>query len=365
MSVHSKKKVPFLFGLVFRIILIVAGAAMVLSYISIYVDPSKFGVPLFFGLYFIPILFINICLMVMALMNRSRSVWIPIIVILPALLFTELFFKFGSNNSTNKEGIKLKIESYNVGMFSSSRKKLNRAECRAAIIERIKSNNADIVCCQEFYVDSISQADSILPEYKYKFYHFYKVRNNKRFGNIIFSKYPIISSGELTFPKSTNLSIYIDIDHYGRKIRIYNNHLESYNISFAAIVQKLSDKTNRNRKEIQNDFIDVHEKMLGTFIKRSDQVNMILDNIHKSNFPAIICGDFNDTPMSYTYHKLATGRKDSFKESGKGFGSTFTILWPLLRIDYILFPEKFDSISHVIGKEKFSDHYPIIAEIVI
>ena len=141
--------------------------------------------------------------------------------------------------------------------------------------------------------------------------------------------------------------------------------MESYNISFASIVQRLSDKTNRNRREISNDFIEVHEKMLGSFIKRSDQVNMILNTIYKSNYPAIICGDFNDTPMSYTYHKLSSGRKDSFKESGKGFGSTFTILWPLLRIDYILFPEKFDSTRHIIGKEKFSDHYPIIAEIVI
>ena len=365
MATHSRKKSPFLFGFVFRIILIVAGTAMVLSYISIYVDPSKFGVPLFFGLYFIPILFINICLMIMAIINRSRSVWIPLIVILPSLLFTELFFKFGSNNNINKEGIKLKIESYNVGMFSSSRKKLNRGECRAAILECIRGNNADIVCCQEFYVDSIPQADSLLPEYKYKFYHFFKVKNGKHFGNIIFSKFSIISSGKLTFHKSTNLSIYIDIDHYGRKIRIYNNHLESYNISFASIVQRLSDNTNRNRREISNDFIEVHEKMLGSFIKRSDQVNMILNTLYKSNYPAIICGDFNDTPMSYTYHKLSSGRKDSFKESGKGFGSTFTILWPLLRIDYILFPEKFDSTRHIIGKEKFSDHYPIIAEIVI
>src|SRR5574344_1855629 len=175
MATHSRKKSPFLFGFVFRIILIVAGTAMVLSYISIYVDPSKFGVPLFFGLYFIPILFINICLMIMAIINRSRSVWIPLIVILPSLLFTELFFKFGSNNNINKEGIKLKIESYNVGMFSSSRKKLNRVEFRAAIIEYILRNNSYIFSCQDFYVDSIPHPVSLLPEYKYKFYHFFKV----------------------------------------------------------------------------------------------------------------------------------------------------------------------------------------------
>ena len=107
----------------------------------------------------------------------------------------------------------------------------------------------------------------------------------------------------------------------------------------------------------------MHEKMKGTTIKRSDQVNTILEHIESSRHPVIICGDFNDTPISYTYHKLAQGRKDSFREAGKGFAATFAPAWPLLRIDYILFPKQFRGISHTTPRTGFSDHYPVIAEI--
>ncbi len=86
-----------------------------------------------------------------------------------------------------------------------------------------------------------------------------------------------------------------------------------------------------------------------------------LSNIQKSPYPAIICGDFNDTPMSYTYWKLSRGRRDSFKDAGKGFGATYSMLQPLLRIDYILSPKDVRATSHKIVKLKYSDHYPVVA----
>lgn len=361
----NKRKTHFVFRATFRLLLIFAGIAMALSYISVYINPDTFALPLFFGLYFIPILIINLLLLLVALIRRSKSAWIPVAVLLPALMFTDLFFKIGSESSTDIEGIKLKIESYNVGTFSASKGKESRDECRAKVVRHIRQVNPDIVCFQEFYVNTPAQADSLFPGYPYKYHHLFKVRNGKYFGNLIISRFPIVSTGKISFPRSTNLSIYADIDHFGRIIRIYNNHLESYNISFTSLVQKLSKATKISGDEIKNDIKTVHEKMRGTFIKRSQQVNRILENIAGSSHPAIICGDFNDTPMSFTYHMLAKERKDSFKESGKGFGATFIPLWPLLRIDYILYPKEFGSISHQTHKIKLSDHYPISSEIII
>lgn len=363
---REKRRTPFIWKVSFRVVLILAAIAMVLSYISIYVNPSKFALPLFFGLYFIPILAINLLLLLIALIKRSKSVWIPIIVILPALLFTELFYKISSSNIPDKEGIKLKIESFNVGMFAASRLDISRATCRNTIFKRIIKNKPDIVCMQEFFIDNKRQADTILQKYyPYRYHHLFKVHDGRLFGNITLSKFPIKSTGKISFSKSTNLSIYTDIEHYGRIIRIYNNHLESYNISFTSLVKRIGTRRKDNRENLQKEIMQVHEKVLSTFIRRSGQVNMILENIRKSNYPSIICGDFNDTPMSYTYHKLSIGRKDTFKESGKGFGSTFAHLWPVLRIDYILYPQNYSSINHTIDRTNLSDHYSISAEIII
>jgi hypothetical protein len=131
---ERKRKTPLFFGVSYRLILIIAAACMALSYIAVYVNPSKFAVPLFFGLYFIPILIINFILLLIALIWRSKSAWIPIVVLLPSLLYAESFFKIANNKEIQREGIKLKIETYNTGMFSSSR----QAHSRTFVIKMIE-----------------------------------------------------------------------------------------------------------------------------------------------------------------------------------------------------------------------------------
>ncbi len=381
-NVSRRRKTPFVFAFSFRFILIISAIAMLLSYLSVYINPIKSSVPLFFGLYFIPIAAVNFLLFIIALVHKSRSAWIPIIVLLPSLLFAETFFKIGSTQVPEKEGIKLKIESYNVGMFSSASKtndsnnknspeaktgiRKRRSENRNAVMQHIRNNTAEIVCLQEVYVESKKQIDTLLKkEFKYRYYHIFKLGNGHYFGNLTLSKFPISASGKISFPQSTNLSIYTDIVHYGKTIRIYNNHLESYNVSFTGLIKKFNRKNNPHREEIKNELIEVHEKMRNTFIKRSEQVDKILATINESSNPAIICGDFNDTPMSYTYYQLSKGRKDSFKEAGNWFAGTYIPVWPLLRIDYILFPQEYEGVTHTTLKADLSDHYPIIAEIII
>ena len=390
----GRKRSPLLFGITFRAILIVAAAAMFLSYTAVYVNPSKFSLPLFFGLYFIPILGINIFLLLLALLRRSASAWITVIALLPALLYTELFFKIGSGEDASAEGIELKIESWNVGMFSSATAengsgeiKLSREECRKEVALHIKEEDPHIVCLQEFFVENRTQADTIFRQYPHRHYHLFKARNGKLFGNIILSKFPLKETGRISFPNSTNLSIFADIEHYGRTLRVYNNHLESYNVSFTALAQKFAELVKKNERhslpsteeersaaiaeleaakdEITRDIVTTHEKMKGTFIKRSQQVESIIGHINSTPHQAIICGDFNDTPMSYTYHTLSKNRKDTFEEAGRGFGATFAPIWPLLRIDYLLVPATTQCLNHTTHKITLSDHYPSSATVII
>lgn len=389
--IGGRKRSPLLFGITFRAILIVAAAAMFLSYISVYVNPSKFALPLFFGLYFIPILAINLFLLLLALLRRSASAWIAVAALLPALIYTDLFFKIGHNEEVETEGIRLKVESWNVGMFSSSEEGLGREECRHRIAAHLAETAPDIICMQEFFAEDKLQADTIFSGWPYRHYHLFKARNGKLFGNMILSKFPISGSGRISFPNSTNLSIFADVEHYGRTLRIYNNHLESYDVSFTALAQKFADRMRASsdgfraeghgtagmtesagkdrhetlREEITHDIVETHGKMKNTFIKRSQQVDRILEDINRSSTPAIICGDFNDTPMSYTYHTLAKNRKDTFEEAGHGFGGTFIPVWPLLRIDYILAPADAGCAEYTLLKETLSDHYPVAATVVL
>ena len=92
-------------------------------------------------------------------------------------------------------------------------------------------------------------------------------------------------------------------------------------------------------------------------------MDQVFSDIEKCTEDTFVCGDFNDNPMSYTYHRMRRGRKDAFVEAGHGFGATYAGLWPLLRIDYILLPDSYMTVSHKIPRIEFSDHYPVIAEI--
>ena len=50
-----------------------------------------------------------------------------------------------------------------------------------------------------------------------------------------------------------------------------------------------------------------------------------------------------------------------FEEAGIGTGYTFSKMRPFLRIDYILFPERFNAVGHTVLHRDYSDHYPVEA----
>ena len=353
-----RKRSPWPLALLFRLIVIVSAAALAISYLSVYVNPSVVSFTLFFGLYFIPLVILNLFILLAGIIRRTCAVWITFITLLPAILFAELFVRWGEVTPGN-EGTPLKVCTYNVGLFSQGVDN-NYEKSFTGIKEFLNTQKADIVCLQEFYIQDTTSIAAHFPQYPYFNYHLFRGRRGWHFGNLTLSKHPITHKGEITFKGSTNLATYTDIDFYGKKIRIYNSHLESHSISFTSLIKKM-----RESEKVTNEIYEVHDKVAGTFRKRATQVDVILNHSANSQYPAIICGDLNDTPMSYTYHRLVSERKDSFRQSGKGFSATYSLLWPLLRIDYILYPEPFWSKSHTTPRIEYSDHYPVVSELII
>ncbi|HJA88402.1 MAG TPA: endonuclease/exonuclease/phosphatase family protein, partial [Candidatus Parabacteroides intestinavium] len=73
-----------------------------------------------------------------------------------------------------------------------------------------------------------------------------------------------------------------------------------------------------------------------------------------------VCGDFNDTPASYVYHRLKGSLTDGFQECGRGYRYTFRQLYRLWRIDYILHAKDFTGTASVSPDWPYSDHNPVI-----
>ena len=177
------------------------------------------------------------------------------------------------------------------------------------------------------------------------------------YGNVTLSRYPITGKGRLQFEKSSNLAIYTDLKIGDQVLRVYNCHFESYNISLTNLVKSW----NRDSTLVR----DTEEKMKRSITRRPVQVDQVMSDIEECPVEAIVAGDFNDNPISYTYFRLMKGRKDTFVEAGRGFGATYSGLWPFIRIDYILYPSHLKAASNHIPRLEYSDHYPVVAEILL
>jgi endonuclease/exonuclease/phosphatase family metal-dependent hydrolase len=354
----KRKRLPWPLLFMLRTIVVLAALALLISYLSAYISPSVSSIPLFFGLYFIPLVFLNVIILIIGVLRRATISWITFIILLPSILFAELFIRWGEVER-GKDGNALRMCTYNVGHFSQGRDR-NYDRSISGVNSFLNENKIQVAALQEFFIKDTVYIRQRFPGYPYYNVHLFKSKRGAGFGNITLSKFPIVNSGEIIFKGSTNLCIYTDIEHFGKRIRIYNTHLESHSISFTTLIKRL-----RKSDSVTEDIYDVHDKLAVTFRKRSHQVDSIKRHAAGAALPSIICGDLNDTPMSYAYRNLSTDRKDSFRQAGRGFSSTYSVLWPLLRIDYILYPQPFWSLSHTTPRIGYSDHFPVISEIVI
>ena len=350
------------FGLTSRVMMLIAAGLLLLSYSSIMVNPATVWFISVIGICFIPLSIVNAILLLWALKRHSKSFLIPLVALVPAFFFVGRYVQTDSEEDRmtriEEAGKTIKVISYNVGRFAADD---NSTACADSIFNFLRSQDADIICLQEFKTDNINKVKSYLhqkmPGYKVEYYLF--PQGKSAFGNLTLSRLQIKNKGVIKFEESANLAIYTDYLYGGRDFRVYNCHFESYNISISGLVRSMTDK---DRGEA---FTEAGNKMKKSITRRPKQVDQVFSDIENCSVESFVCGDFNDNPMSYTYYRMTRGRKDAFVEAGRGFGATFDGLWPVLRIDYVLFPRSCKAITHEIPRIPFSDHYPVVTEIEI
>ena len=97
---------------------------------------------------------------------------------------------------------------------------------------------------------------------------------------------------------------------------------------------------------------------------RVEQTQLVLDHIQKSPHPVVVCGDFNDAPLSFIYRKFSNILKDGFFEKGNGFSFSYRGNIPFLRIDYIFTSPTLSFQEYqTVRTLTYSDHYPVVARI--
>ena len=306
---------------------------LLISYLAPKIHPDFFWHISLLGILFPFLLILNTLFAVYWVISWRKYFWANIVIIVLGLPYIDNTIANQKNTLDQKEFSQLQknkkhqfdqlinLMSFNVRLFNQN-ENIDDDKIENKIVEMIKEKKPNILCLQEFNLTE--STNKLFDAFNYK-----KNNDNKL---QIFTNYRVIKSGYI---KSKNICIYKDIV-LNDTIRVYNIHLQSNWV----------------------------KTMKSSYQNRVSEALKIKKHINKSPYPVIVCGDFNDTPLSYTYSTLKKGLADSFQESGIGIGNSYVSI-PTLRIDYILHSQKYESYNYKKLKYKFSDHYPISCDILI
>ena len=258
----------------------------------------------------------------------------------------------------------LKVVSYNVHGYSGMKWGQDIFD---SVYTYLVGQQADIVCLQEDndtwrngsrrFAQAFSCNDT--------------VRISTRSGSMtnhvgIHSRFPVIRKERIPMPSATQMNgaaaFYMALPADTAMVIVA--HLENIHLNSQ---DRLTYKKMLKR-ELAGDTVtaegrNILDKLTGAFHVRAIQVKTICSYVseHQNGHPVILCGDLNDTPISFTRHTLARQLTDCFVESGQGLGLSYNQKGFNFRIDHVFCSSHFCPYSCQIDREiEVSDHYPVV-----
>ena len=343
------------------------------AYLAPYISPVQMSFLMFVGVAFPWLLVINLIFVSIWALSRIRYWWYSAFVIL--IGWGHLTSVFGIHykpvnqlialtSGSNTEGAisdtSFRVMSYNLHSGIAPNAK-NKIMARLDLSRFLEKQSPDVLCLQEFvlawgenYDNQMLNDIPFLKTYPY----WVRVQGNDL---AIFSRFPILNSDILLNRNEQNGCTYADISVHEQIVRFYSLQLQSN------IVSDIADDLAKTKDLTDDESWFSIGRMLTRFrrhsIIRAKDAEVVKKHIQESPYPVILCGDFNDIPVSYTYKTLSEGFTDSFQETGRGFGTTYAGHIPALRIDYILTDPRFTPLNCSVLRVRHSDHYPVVSDI--
>ena len=322
---------------------IVVATALLLVYVAPYFDPHTAWIFTLFGLAYPYILIVNLLFIALWLFFWNRYTWLSIVVVLLGIVQLDRFYGLSGSGilpSTN-----------DISILSFNTQGLAGIDTDGADFDRLIQHvsTADIVLLQEVSGSALNKIATRLPNHE--------VFQSPDVHLAVLSKFKMGDSGLVNKENVSNGSVWVDILIKDFELRVYNAHLQSYRVTKTA--EDIIDSGDLGDEKTWDNVRSVLGRIKDMSKRRSVQVEQISKHINASNKDILLGGDFNDTPVSNTYRKLAGKLTDTFCAAGQGVGTTYAGKIPLLRIDYIFADADFEVISHKVIESPISDHYPI------
>lgn len=329
-----------------------------------FVAPSDFMPIAYLGLGFPLILIIYIIWVIILVIFgawRQLLLLLPTVICIPIMLDT-FPINISSKSAIDANAKTFKLLTYNVGAF------LYRKNATSGIAKLIENGDYDVVCLQEyieFRAKENEEFSKLFTVYPYSTVGDMTVDSHNRV--VTLSKHKIVRSGVASKGKANNRAIYSDIVVGNDTIRVINAHLASNHISYTDKQEIDSISHGMKVDKVKDKIHTLDKKVSNNYVIREQMANDIDSLMAHTKTKVIVCGDFNDVPVSYVYHKIKGDRMSvANEELGWGYNYTFREAPFYFCIDHILYQtDGFDCLDYERLKVPYSDHYPSMMQFSI
>ncbi len=303
--------------------------------------------------YALPLLIVaNVVMIVYWLIRRKwLMALVPVVTVACCVPYIGTLWQFRSLDKNADAQPGLKIATYNVYMFNRETSGFIAQD----VLAEMRRQNVDVLCMQEY--NEVSGEKKNSESYKEYFPYMAVGRSDM----VIYSRYPIKDTRRILFNDTNNSAMWADIDVKGDRVRVFNVHLQTTGIS--STMHQAAKLQGRGYEVEGNRFL---EAILGNYIWglmfRSGQSILVANEVRASQYPVVLCGDFNDVPYSFVYNTLLGSMVDGFRECGSGWSATYRGK-KAARIDYIFHDETLQGLSYYKTELTYSDHYPVFMKL--
>jgi endonuclease/exonuclease/phosphatase family metal-dependent hydrolase len=349
-------------------------ALFLLSCANAFLHPEKWWFFALLGLAFPFLLILVIICLLFWTLFRSRWAFLSLAALLLGYSNIRALIGFHPGGfTTSKKEKSIRILTWNVRWFDEQKRITKGAyPSRKQMLAFIREQDPDILCFQEYFETNKVNYSNVKDIQKMNYPYYYKVIDYGRKGGpmevgvAIFSRFPIIDSTQIRYPgpvllRAAESLISCDINIQGQTLRVFNTHLQS------VLFQKEDYERLRIIRTADDSILDASKSILKKlrqgYASRGNQVDIVREQLDKSPYPVILCGDFNDVPNSYTYFHIRGDRQDAFIAASNGIGRTYRDVAPTLRIDYIMADKRFEVIQCKRFAIPYSDHYPVLVDL--
>lgn len=330
-------------------------ALLLLSAYSPYIDPTAHPVASCAGLTFPIFAVANFCFVLLwVVLLRFRYALLPAAGLLLCLGVLRTYCPLNPRTGLVPNDC-IKLLSYNV---------MGLRDADSPIVGYLQESDADILCLQEYAPPQgrpQARMEEALKAYPYRCVT--SIGDEQGHGNRLacFSKFPILSARKLDYRSGYNGSVAYELKIGEDTVTLINNHLESNKLTKEDKVVYESMLKSPETEKVKSGTRLLLGKLAEASALRAPQADTIARALEQTRHPyAIVCGDFNDTPVSYAHRVIGTRMDDAFSSSGKGLGISYNQNRFFFRIDHIFVSKNLKTYNCTVDRSiKESDHYPI------